>query len=315
MTQIEKKTAVIGECMLEVCSAAEGESKQTRPAALSFGGDTLNTAIYLSRLDIAVDYVTALGDDDLSTWMLKEWQAEGVGCGLVARYANSVPGLYLVQVDSHGERSFLYWRMGSPASRLLDKPDAAQDLFEKLADYQQIYLSGITLAIYDEPARSRLLNFLEKYVKQGNRVIFDGNYRPNLWSSPDIAKTTFEHMYRIADLVLPTDDDESMLFGVEKPDTITKRLLSYGVSEVVLKMGSQGCEIATSSSGQHVPAIPANVVDTTAAGDSFNAAYIAARMVGANPKDAALAGHRLASTVIQHSGAIIPKNAMPKVLV
>jgi 2-dehydro-3-deoxygluconokinase len=52
-------------------------------------------------------------------------------------------------------------------------------------------------------------------------------------------------------------------------------------------------------------------VDTTAAGDSFNAGYLAARINGAMPRDAAAAGHRLAGAVIMAPGAVIPKDAMP----
>jgi 2-dehydro-3-deoxygluconokinase len=61
-----------------------------------------------------------------------------------------------------------------------------------------------------------------------------------------------------------------------------------------------------------VPAeLVAEVVDTTAAGDSFAAAYLWARTGGAAPPDAARAGHRLAGTVVRYPGAIIPRAAMP----
>ena len=297
--------------MLEVSSLAADMDQPVLPTNLSFGGDTLNTAIYLARLGQDVDYVTALGDDSMSAWMLKRWLAEGVGCNLVARAPNSVPGLYMIQVDDKGERSFLYWRSNSPATRLFDGAEEAAVLFEKLSAYHQIYLSGISLALYGEAARHRLFDFLNHYRKEGGQVVFDGNYRPRLWSSPEVARDAYEHMYRLADLVLPTDEDEEMLFGAEKPEDVVARLQSFGVEEVVLKMGAVGCFIARESELTHVPAQQVNVVDSTAAGDSFNAGYMAAKLEGLDAESAAKAAHHLASTVIQYRGAIIPREAMP----
>jgi 2-dehydro-3-deoxygluconokinase len=308
---MRNKIAVIGECMLEVSSLAGGDKQQSFPAQLSYGGDTLNTSIYLARLGVEVDYVSALGDDSMSAWMLAQWREEGVGCNLVARYPDSVPGLYMIQVDDQGERSFLYWRENSPATRLFDDPVAASELFDKLLGYPQIYLSGITLALYAEPARHRLFDFLARYRDQGGKVIFDGNYRPRLWTGPEVARDAYEHMYRVCDLVLPTDEDEAMLFGVEEPEAVLSRLRSYGVGEVVLKMGPNGCWIGSDSETEWLASESVEVVDSTAAGDSFNAGYMAAKFGGSTAADAAKQAHKLASTVIRYRGAIIPAAAMP----
>src|SRR6187399_2663481 len=87
------RIASIGECMIELRQLPDGHLTR------SFGGDTLNTAVYLARLGVSVDYVTALGDDPLSEEMLAGWRAEGVGTGLVARVPGRLPGLYLIQTD------------------------------------------------------------------------------------------------------------------------------------------------------------------------------------------------------------------------
>ena len=308
---MRNKVAVIGECMLEVSTMGGDGNHSSLSAGLSFGGDTLNTAIYLARLGIDVDYVSALGDDDMSGWMLDQWRAEGVGCNLVSRIENTVPGLYLIQIDEHGERSFLYWRANSPATRLFDNAAEADVMFEQLSAYQHIYLSGISLAIYTEAARQRLFDFFKKYRAKGGEVIFDGNYRPRLWASPKVARDAYETMYRLADLVLPTDEDEALLFGAEKPDQVVARLKSLGASEVVLKMGENGCLIGAETDVRAVPAEIVTVVDSTAAGDSFNAGFMAARFNGQDLTAACRAANRLASVVIQHRGAIIPVDAMP----
>jgi 2-dehydro-3-deoxygluconokinase len=296
---MKNNVAVIGECMLEVSSMGAGRDQSSLPAGLSFGGDTLNTAIYLARLGADVDYVSALGDDDMSSWMLSQWRAEGVGCNLVTRQHNAVPALYMIQIDEQG------------ATHMFDNAAEAEQIFEKLFAYQHIYLSGISLAIYTEAARHRLFDFLKRYRAKGGDVIFDGNYRPRLWASPEVARDAYEKMYCLADLVLPTDEDEAQLFGLETPEEVVTRLKSFGVSDVVLKMGEKGCLIGTDSGMDSVPAEVVKVVDTTAAGDSFNAGFMASRFQGQDMKAACCVANRLASVVIQHRGAIIPIEAMP----
>ncbi len=303
--------AMIGECMLELTHQSTDKSGRSLPMALSYGGDTLNSAVYLARQGIAVDYVTALGDDSMSAWMVEQWRGEGVGCELIDYHPNSVPGLYLVEVDETGERSFYYWRDSAPARRLLDDPTKAEQLFARLAGYDWLCLSGITLAIYNETSQRRLFELLADYRRNGGKVIFDGNYRPKLWPNQAATQAAYEAIYRLTDLALPTIEDEEELFGEAGEDQVISRLQSWGVGEIVLKKGADGCLVVTEASRELVPSNKVKVVDTTSAGDSFNAGYLAARLKGRPPNEAAKGGHRLASVVIQHRGAIIPLSAMP----
>lgn len=175
-----KRIAMIGECMLELTRSSSEQLGSSLPMNLSYGGDTLNAAVYLARQGVLVDYVTALGDDSLSAWMTDQWRAEGVGCDLVRYASGAVPGLYLIETDDSGERSFHYWRDSSAARRLLDDAGSAAQLFGQLADHDYICLSGITLAIYSPESRQRLFELLASYRSGGGKVVFDGNYRPRL---------------------------------------------------------------------------------------------------------------------------------------
>lgn len=299
--------AVIGECMVELSHAAHTTAGRARPMAMSYGGDTINTSIYLSRHDVSVSYITGLGDDVLSDWLLEEWSKEGIDCSLVARLPNSVPGMYMINVDDQGERSFLYWRKGSPASRLFDDPDKAQSLFAAIAHHEYLYLSGISLAILDHAACERLFGLLTQYRKGGGKIIFDGNYRPNLWASVSAAQQAYSRMYQITDIALPTLEDEAMLFGFTTAEHVLQAIKGHGVPEIVVKMGGDGCLVLHDDTVDTVAAQIVDAVDTTAAGDSFNAGYLAARLTGASGIEACHEGHKLASCVIQHRGAIIPK--------
>ncbi len=304
------RAASIGECMIEL---------SPRPGdlfALGFGGDTLNTAVYMARLGIKVDYLTALGDDAFSDRMLAAWKAEGVGTGEVRRLAGRVPGLYLIQTDPSGERRFSYWRDTAPARELFRLPDTDALLKTIETAYDLVYLSGISLSLYGDDGRARLIQALDALRARGGRVAFDSNYRPRNW--PDVAKArdTMTELLRRSDIALVSADDERALWGDADTTTTAKRIQALGVGEVVVKSAGDTAVLLVKGARATSVAPERDIVpvDTTAAGDSFNAAYLAARLADAPPLDAARAGHRLAAAVIQHPGAVIPRQAMPSVI-
>jgi len=303
--------AVVGECMLQLGELQQADDPNALNAKLSYGGDTLNTALYLSRLGVQVDYVTAVGDDSMSDWLINCWQQEGIGCEHVERFAGGVPGLYLIELDAQGERTFKYWRKGSPASRLFDEPARAERLYAHLSSYPNLYLSGITLALYKTEALASFLKFLREYAQGGGKVFFDGNYRASLWSSPSAALEAFKAVYSVTEVALPTLDDEIQVTGINDPELAIAQLKKWGVKEVALKMGEKGSIVSHGSCLQRIPTHSINIVDTTSAGDSFNAGYISARLGGKTPAESADQGNRLAAVVIQHRGAVIAANLMP----
>jgi 2-dehydro-3-deoxygluconokinase len=297
--------ASIGECMMEFRSTGGDRY------ALGYGGDTFNTAVYLRRLGVAVAYATALGDDPFSSEIIALCRREGVEVDLIARVPGRLPGIYLIKTDAVGERSFFYWRDVSPARRLFDLPGST-DLVDRLQQFRLIYLSGITLSLYSESGRAVLFKALDAVRRRGGHVAFDSNYRPFGWPDADAARAAFTMIMPRVDTALPTLDDERRLFGDKDAAAVVQRYRSAGASEVIVKDGAKGCTVADRGGTVFVPtARIAGPVDTTAAGDSFNAGYLAARLGGATPAAAARAGHDLAAVVIQHPGAIIAADLMP----
>lgn len=302
-----RRIVSIGECMIEMADRGNGTM------TMAYAGDTLNTAVYLARLNgpaLAVDYVTALGDDPYSDAMLAFWRQEGIGTDWVARLPGQLPGLYLIRTDESGERSFYYYRSAAPARSLFDLPETV-NLLDHLADADMVHFSGITLSILSYPARDRLAEALEKLRRGGTRIVFDGNYRPSLWPSADVARRVVSRFLSFVDLALPSADDEALLFGDKTCESIADRMHGLGVNEVLVKHGSEGCFISHEGLRLHVPVGElVKPIDTTGAGDSFNAGYLSGRLAGREPVEAAAIGARLAATVIQHRGAIIPRDAM-----
>lgn len=303
--------ACIGECMIELTT------RDPRTLDLRFGGDTLNTAVYAARRlkqseqFTIVDYVTALGDDPYSEQMLETWQQEGVGTGMVARLPGRLPGLYMIRTDDSGERTFHYWRSTAAARDLFRAPEIA-DIARQVAVYDLVYLSGITLSIYDAESRARLFDLLDDVRRRGGQVAFDSNYRPRGWPDAETAREAMAQAWRRCDIGLPTHGDEQMLWGDADAHATVARLRTHGVGEIVVKRDRAPCLLDLEGEQEEVPAETVlRAVDTTAAGDSFNAAYLSARLLDHSIEAAARAGHRVAAAVIQHPGAIIPAGAMP----
>ena len=301
------RIASIGECMVELVQAGPDLLRQ------GYGGDTLNTAVYLRRsLPAAagsVAYVTALGDDAFSDEMVAGWQAEGLDCSHVARLEGRLPGLYVIRTDERGERSFLYWR-GTAAARDVFSGSAGEVRLEALATFDLVYVSGISLAILPESDRARLLARLAECHSKGATIAFDPNYRPRLWPDTDAARAVMTEAARAASIVLPSFSDEQALFGDATPDATLDRLHAAGAEEVVVKDGD--APIHFRMNGERYTALPiqvADTVDTTGAGDSFNGAYLAARIQGRSIAQSVDAASRLAATVVRHQGAVIPKEA------
>lgn len=301
--------ALIGECMVELQEVEPGCTQQT------FGGDTLNTAVYMARLaqfvSLRVDYVTALGSDPFSDRMIKFWEAEGVGSTLVVRRPGEMPGLYYIQLDEAGERTFSYWRGEAAARRCFESLDSDRVLAE-LADYSCIYLSGISVAILTATSRQRLFNRLRELADSGVKIFFDYNYRPNLWGDIDAARSAYETLLPWCDTVFVGLDELGEIHGVRETRQGHKFLAQHGVGESVIRSGGGLCTISGDDDYYEVPAERVEqVVDTTAAGDSFSAAYVVGRLVGRGVVDSARMAHRMAAYVIGHKGAIAPVGEMP----
>lgn len=293
--------AAIGEAMVELSLRAETPDR----AGLGFAGDTLNTAIYLKRAapSLKVAYVTRLGTDSLSDRMISMIASEGISTELIGRDPTRAPGLYAISTDSRGERSFSYWRDTSAARRLFSEIPPA---LESLSRFDLLYFSAISLAVIGQETRDRLFDWLKGYRAEGGRVAFDSNYRPALWPNRETAFAEVARAWSMTDIALPSLDDEMALFGDPDASAVLQRLAQAGVTKGALKRGGAGPLALDGTPAGPFPPAP-RVVDSTAAGDSFNAAYLAAHLQG-RPEDQCLkAGHDLAVRVIGAPGAILPR--------
>ncbi|SHI58583.1 sugar kinase [Wenxinia saemankumensis] len=296
------RIACIGEAMIEL--VPEGAER----ARLGVAGDTLNVAVYLARLlrgtGWSVDYMTALGTDAFSDRIAGAVAAHGIGTGAIERRPDKGPGLYAISTDAAGERSFTYWRSDSAARTLFAAP--GQVGLDRLAGYDLVLLSGISLAILPAERRAALTRALAGARQGGTRIAYDSNHRPRLWESAAAARDANDAVWAVTDIALPSLDDERAIHADADEAAVLARLRARGLTEGALKRGAAG-PVALDPDVVAGPFAPApSVVDTTAAGDSFDAGFLAARLTGSRTEEAMAAGHALASRVVGISGAILP---------
>jgi 2-dehydro-3-deoxygluconokinase len=304
MSAQKSRAVAIGEATIEFVRGGDGRF------GVACAGDTFNVAVYLARAGLTTAFATALGDDPYSEAILALAAAEGIASDLVLRLRGRLPGLTVVDTDQAGARHHHDWLGEAPARELFETPEWGR-VAEGLMTAKLIYFSGITLSLYSNNGLGRFLAIVEMARQQGVKVAFDGNFRPRGWRG-DLprTRTVFMEALKRVDIALPAYDDEAVLWGDPSPEATVERLQAFGIGEIVVKNGPNSALVAAGDKREFIP-VPEVVVpvDPTAAGDSFNAAYIAARLTGKAPTEAAAAAHRLAAQVLRHRGALMPRAA------
>lgn len=295
-----QRITFVGEGMLELSGSGSAGWK------LGHGGDTLNSAVHMARLGCDVAFLTALGADAFSQQLRSAWEAEGVDCSLVMSDAKRGAGLYAISLDDTGERSFTYWRGDSAARQMFAQPGSAEAIAQA-GRSDMLAFSLISLAILPPEGRAELLKLARNVRKNGGVVAFDGNYRPRLWASREEAAAARDEAIAAASIGLPTLEDEAALSDLTTAEQVASHWQSLGCAETIVKLGAAGCRLPNGQISQ--PAVTLNPVDTSGAGDAFNAGYLAARLAGTAPDKAAAKGHLLAGWTIMRAGAIPPRDA------
>lgn len=296
------RAVCLGEAMVELRSA--GPDLFARAVA----GDTYNTAVYMRRsLGSAGDvaYLTGVGDDSLGRSMIEDFAAQGLDTSLAFIVPGALPGLYLIELDAQGDRDFRYWRHDSAATRWLAELEARGGA-EALEGADLVYLSGISLAILSPDDRVSALKLLQNLRGKVGRIAFDPNVRPRLWPDMATARATVEAVCGLVDVILPSGVDGALLWGETDPTRQLDRYQALGAAEIALTLGADGARLRNPQGDAVLPAPEVSVIDTSGAGDSFNGAYLAARLRGLAPKAAARAGLALAARVVGAPGALVP---------
>ncbi|MFT5561574.1 MAG: 2-dehydro-3-deoxygluconokinase [Litorivivens sp.] len=295
-----RQVACLGEVMMEL---RPGEVQSG--FSLGFAGDSFNTAVMLARQGIDTAYLTRLGSDPFSRQIVQAAKNEGLNTQGMATSGESLPGLYLIQNDDAGERQFFYWRDSSPARQMFVSLESSAVAIALACEAQWLYLSGITAAVMGQYAEASFLKAIQAVKAAGVKIAFDPNYRPQLWASTHEAQRWHAMMLALSDMVLPTLVDEQLLWGASNPQDVIERCIQSGATHVVVKC-PDALAVAwyEGNSAELRSHYVGPVLDTTGAGDAFNAGYLAAYMANKTLPESLENAHTVASSVLAVRGAL-----------
>lgn len=300
----------MGECMVELRAMSAATLHQ------SFAGDVYNSAVYLKRCfpEVSTSVITALGQDNLSKKMRERFESEQLDTQYVFSHESKVPGMYYIETDEHGERSFIYWRSDSAAKKTVEFLNV--ECVDQLCQGDMFFFSGISLAIIDKTSRDQFWKVLEQLKSAGVKIVFDPNYRARLWDSVEDTKAQYHLAFNLADVTLPGVEDLTTLYDVHSVEAVIEYLKPYQIDEIVVKNGPESVITQHNNTLQSHTIIPVTtVVDTTSAGDAFNGVYLGARLSGKSIATAVQLGAKAAGAVIQQPGAIAPKDVFQHAMV
>ncbi len=283
----------LGEPMLEFNQQPNGDYLP------GHGGDTSNCAIAAARQGASVGYVTHIGADTFGNSFMDLWKAEGIDTSTVRQVSDAHTGVYFVTHGANGHE-FSYFRAGSASSRMGpdDLPVAA------LQSAKILHVSGISQAISDVAADAVFAAI--KIVKEaGGLVSYDTNLRLKLWPIERARAVTHAAMAH-CDIALPGLDDAEQLTGLSDPDAIADFYLDLGAKVVALTLGAEGTLVATHEKRERVKGRRVEAVDATAAGDTFDGAFLSRIVAGDDPFVAARYANAAAALSTQGYGAVAP---------
>ena len=309
---MSKKAIFVGECMIELNGDITSLGKKSSNMLVNFGGDTYNSAVYFSRFsnkETETFYATALGKDSFSKKMIKRFKNENIRCDYIRIDGETPPGLYSIEINEKGDRSFSYWREQSPAKNLFLGSQGLK-LIEKIKNADIFYYSGISAAILDSNQQKKLILTGATSVMSA----FDFNYRSQLHFNKEKSQLLFKEVNKNVDVHFVSFDDVKELFNIQNPleifDVVNDKknlmLIRYKNS-IIFKDNNQEIKSVTVPHGK--------VIDTTAAGDSFNGSFLAVMNNNKNIsiEENILKSHSVTREVVKHKGAIIDIKSMPKI--
>lgn len=287
----------IGECMIELYSDQPLEQAETFQKSLA--GDSLNILVSAQRLGTSTGYITRVGSDPFTDYLLNTWKAEGIDTSH-AKQVDGFNAVHFVAQLPDGDREFVYYRKGSAPSTM-QPSDLDADY---IASAKIMHVSGITQAI-SETSRATALRAAQIANESGVAVSYDPNYRHQLWST-DQAREAMEEIIPYVTYFLPSSPADTLaLMDTEDPREMAKHFVDRGVKIVSVTGGEDGVVVATKGETfQMAPITPDEVVDTTGAGDAYNGGFLHGLLNGMSVKQAAVLGSITAGLKIRGRGAL-----------
>ncbi|MEM2129509.1 MAG: sugar kinase [Candidatus Bathyarchaeia archaeon] len=294
----------IGEVLIDFVATEPVSYIEVPAFQKCFGGAPMNTLVGIARLGSSSGAITAVGEDPFGQFLIQELKRNNVDTSQVKIKKGTLTTLaFVANEPKTGERSFIFyrkpWVSGTSDSALsIDDID-----IEYIKGAEILHVSGFALS--QNPSRKAIIYAVKQAKKEGVKVSFDPTLRLDVWSSEHAIRKFYSLMLRLSDIATFSREEYSFLFGTANPKKAAEKCLRRGVKIVGIKLGVNGAFIMTKE-GQiiNVPAFKVKAVDTTGAGDGWNAGFLVGILNKWDLKTCVTVANAVGALVVTKRGAI-----------
>ena len=288
----------IGEAMIEISNIKNSFYNQ------SFAGDTLNFCNYLDKKKLNAFFLSAIGKSEINQSLLDFVKSKKISTKYIKQINQFEVGLYLIKNKNNGEKQFFYWRDESAAKQYFNNIDFI-NLYKELKNFDYIYFSGITLSIIHISKLNNFIKLLKLLKSKKIKIVFDFNIRPTRWNKKNL-NNFFDSVLKFVDICFISGEDMSYWKnknGIKSYEQIVRK---YKIKHSIFRKNAKFTYVFLNKTRYVFKnKLLKTVVDTSGAGDGFNAAYLSNFIVNNDPVLALKAGSSLGSKIVMKKGAIV----------
>ena len=294
----------IGEVLIDFVATEPVSYLEAATFLKCFGGAPMNTLVGVARLGSSSGAIAAVGDDPFGQFLVKELTKNGVDTSRVKVKRGMLTTLAFVANEPEtGERSFIFYRKPL-VSGTSDNALQIEDVdLEYISNARILHVSGFSLS--QNPSRKAVLTAIRHARKAGVKVSFDPTLRIDVWNSERSIRRLYGQVLRLSDIATFSREEAAFIFGTDNPEKAARTALRSGTGIIGIKLGADGALLETKE-GQKisVPAFPVKVVDTTGAGDGWNAGLLVGLLKGWDLETSVLVANAVGALVVTKRGAI-----------
>jgi len=288
----------IGEAMIEISNIKNSLYNQ------SFAGDTLNFCNYLDKKKLNAFFLSAIGKSEINQSLLDFVKSKNISTKYIKQINQFEIGLYLIKNKDNGEKQFFYWRDESAAKQYFNNIDFL-NLYKELKNFDYIYFSGITLSIIHISKLNNFIKLLNLLKSKKIKIVFDFNIRPSRWNKKNL-NIFLDSVLKFVDICFLSGEDMNYWKNKNNIKSYEQIVRKYKLKHSIFRKNAKFTYVFLNKTRYVFKnKLLKTVVDTSGAGDGFNAAYLSNFIVNNDPVLALKAGSSLGSKIVMKKGAIV----------
>ena len=294
----------MGEILIDFVAAEYGSYIDVKLFQKCFGGAPMNTIVGAARLGLRTGVVTAVGEDPFGMFLIRELEDNGVDTSYVKiKKGMRTTISFVTNEPETGERTFIFYRKPW-VSGTADSSLSIEDIdMNYISRAKILHISGFSLS--QNPSGRVILEAVKQARSLGIRISFDPTLRLDVWRSAETIKRVYRKALRLSNIATFSLEESAFIFGTENPEKVAEKAFKYGVDIVGVKMGSKGAFLQMKTGEkEHLPAFKVKAIDTTGAGDGWNAGLLTGLVREWDLHTCLLVANAVGALVVTKRGAI-----------